>query len=145
MVSGLFHINGRPQPFPFQSVPDSFHCNGGVYPSHYLPRLPLLQSPLFPVVHPISLQPLTKCSSRNSFALTTIHFHGGCIPPPLQGAEEFVEFVGGVEVGFEFAGGEALPKVVETAGEEIERGGKNFAVGEDDVAPGGIGAAGEAQ
>jgi hypothetical protein len=40
----------------------------------------LLQSALFPVVHPISLQPLTKCSFRNSFALTTIHFHGGCTP-----------------------------------------------------------------
>jgi hypothetical protein len=25
--------------------------------------------------------------------------------PPLQGAEEFVEFVGGVEVGFQVAGG----------------------------------------
>ncbi len=33
-----------------------------------------------PVVHPVSVQPLTKCSSRNSFVLTTIHFDGGCIP-----------------------------------------------------------------
>jgi hypothetical protein len=40
-------------------------------------HLPFLGSALFPVVHPISLQPLTKCSSRNSFALTTIHFHWG--------------------------------------------------------------------
>src|ERR1700685_573256 len=39
--------------------------------------------------------------------------------PPLQGAEEFVEFVGGVEVGFEVAGGEAFAKVVEAASEEI--------------------------
>jgi hypothetical protein len=55
--------------------------NGGIPLSRSLDRLLLLQSPLFPVVHPIYLQPLTKCSSRNSFPLTTIHFHGGCIPP----------------------------------------------------------------
>jgi hypothetical protein len=35
--------------------------------------------------------------------------------------------------GFEFAGGEALAKVVEEAGEEIERGGEDLAVGEDDA------------
>jgi len=64
---------------------------------------------------------------------------------PLQGAEEFVELVRGVEVGFEFAGGEALAKIVEAAGEEIERGGEDFAVGEDNVAPGGIGAPREAE
>jgi hypothetical protein len=46
-------------------------------PSRYFFRLLVHQSPLFPVVHPIFLQRLTKCSSRNSFALTTIHFHGG--------------------------------------------------------------------
>src|SRR5260370_19457315 len=40
----------------------------------------------------------------------------------LQAAEEFVEFVGGVEVGFEFAGVEALAEVVEAAGEEVEGG-----------------------
>ena len=40
----------------------------------------LLQSPLFPAIHPFSLQPLTKCSSSNSFVLTTIHFHGGGTP-----------------------------------------------------------------
>jgi hypothetical protein len=55
----------------------------GVPPSRYFHRLPLLQSPLFPVVHPISLQALTKCSSRNSFALVTIHFHWGCTPLAL--------------------------------------------------------------
>ncbi len=38
---------------------------------------------LFPitVVYPLSIQPLTKCSSRNSFVLKTIHFHGGVYPP----------------------------------------------------------------
>src|ERR1700674_209919 len=51
-----------------------------IHSRHSTPRLPLLQSLLFPVVHPISLQPFTKCSSRNSFALKTIHFHGGCTP-----------------------------------------------------------------
>jgi hypothetical protein len=43
-----------------------------------------IPSPRFPALHPISLQLLTKCSSCNSFALTTIHFHGGCIPPCLD-------------------------------------------------------------
>jgi hypothetical protein len=62
-----------------------------------------------------------------------------------KAAQEFVEFVGGVEVGFEFAGGEFFAEVVEAAGEEIERGGENFLVGEDDIAPSGIGAAGEAK
>ena len=38
----------------------------------------------------------------------------------LQRSEEFVEFVGGVEVGFEVAGAEAFAKVVESAGEEVE-------------------------
>src|SRR3989454_6534644 len=68
-------------------------------------------------------------------------------PPwaPLQAAEEFVEFVGGVEVGFEFAGGEFFAEIVEAAGEEIECGGEDFLVGEDNVAPGGIGAASEAE
>src|SRR5260370_1190257 len=32
---------------------------------------------LLTVVHPLSLQPLTKCSSRNSFVFKTIHFDGG--------------------------------------------------------------------
>ena len=70
------------QPFPhtLQNTRDR------VPSSRYFFRLPVHQSPLFPVVHPISLQPLTKCSSRNSFALTTIHFHGGCIPPSLTDA-----------------------------------------------------------
>ena len=45
---------------------------------------------------------------------------------PLQGTEEFVEFVGGVEIGFEFAGGEAFAQIVEAAGEEVERGGEDF-------------------
>src|SRR6266849_4515388 len=39
---------------------------------------------LFPitVVHLLSVQPLTKCSSRNSFVFKTIHFDGGGVPPP---------------------------------------------------------------
>ena len=31
----------------------------------------------FPVVHPLSVQPLTKSFSRNPFVLKTIHFDGG--------------------------------------------------------------------
>src|SRR5712664_3133606 len=34
----------------------------------------------FTVVHPLSIQPLTKCSSRNSFVFKTIHFDGGVYP-----------------------------------------------------------------
>lgn len=64
---------------------------------------------------------------------------------PLQGAEEFVEFVGGVEVGFEVTGGEAFAEVVEAAGEKVESGGEDFFVGEDDIAPCGVGAAGQTE
>src|SRR5712692_2479775 len=63
----------------------------------------------------------------------------------LKGAEEFVEFIGGVKIGFEFAGGEALAKIVEAACEKIESGGEDFLIGEDDVAPSGIRAAGKAE
>jgi hypothetical protein len=61
----------------------------------------------------------------------------------LEAAEKFVELVGSVEVGFEFAGGETLAEVVKAACEEIEGGGEDFLVGEDDVTPGGIRTAGE--
>jgi hypothetical protein len=64
---------------------------------------------------------------------------------PLQGTEEFVEFVGGVEVGFEVAGGEAFAEIVEATSEKVEGGGEEVFVGEDDVAPGGVGAAGKAE
>src|SRR6266850_1863053 len=63
----------------------------------------------------------------------------------LQGTEEFVEFVGGIEVGFELAGGEFFAEVVEAAGEEIEGGREDFLIREDDVAPGGIGASGKTE
>src|SRR6266849_3295536 len=68
-----------------------------------------------------------------------------CASVGSEAAEEFVEFVGGVEVGFEFAGVEALAEVVEAASEEVESGGEHFAIGENDIAPGGVRAAGEAQ
>src|SRR5215472_6940217 len=54
--------------------------------------------------------------------------------PLSEAAEEFVEFVGGVEIAFEFAGRE-----------EVECRGKNFLIGEHDVAPSCIRTAGEAQ
>lgn len=63
----------------------------------------------------------------------------------LQGAEQLVEFVGGVEVGFEVAGGEFLAEVFDAAGKEIESGGEEIFVGENDVAPSGVGAASEAK
>ena len=47
----------------------------------------------------------------------------------LQAAEESVEFVGGVKVGFQFAGVQAFADVVETPGQEVQRCGKHFAIG----------------
>ena len=45
-------------------------------------RLSFPESPVTksPVVHPLSVQPLTKCSLHNSFVFNTIHFHGGGVP-----------------------------------------------------------------
>ena len=48
-------------------------------PSHLL---------LFTVVHPLSIQPLTKCSFRNSFVFKTIHFDGGCVYPSTRKKNE---------------------------------------------------------
>jgi hypothetical protein len=47
----------------------------------------------------------------------------------LEAAQEFVEFVGGVKVGFQFAGVQAFADVVETPGQEVQRAGKHFAIG----------------
>jgi hypothetical protein len=70
------------EPFPLQQggTPPLLYPERSPRRAH-LHRLPFLQSALFPALHPISLQSLTKCSSRNFFVLTTIHFHGGCTPP----------------------------------------------------------------
>jgi hypothetical protein len=54
---------------------------GGTPPPSLFLDCQSLQSPLFPAIHPIPLQQLTKCSSHNSFVLTTIHFHGGGYTP----------------------------------------------------------------
>jgi hypothetical protein len=40
MASGLFYVNGGPQPLSFQSPADSFHRHGGVYPLVYPERSP---------------------------------------------------------------------------------------------------------
>ena len=64
---------------------------------------------------------------------------------PLQGAKEAIELVGGVEIGFELAGAKAVAQFLEAPGVEIKSGRENFLVGENDVAPGGVGAAREAQ
>jgi hypothetical protein len=54
----------------------------------------------------------------------------GCLRYPLlEAAEEFVEFVGGVEVRFQFAGVEAFAEVVEAASQQIQRSGEDFAIG----------------
>ena len=44
-----------------------------------------------PVVHPLPAQLLTKCYSRNSFVLKTIHFDGECVgaPPAAQTFQPF--------------------------------------------------------
>ncbi len=47
----------------------------------------------------------------------------------LEAAEEFVEFVGGVEVCFQFAGVEAFAEVVEAASQQIQRSGEDFTIG----------------
>jgi hypothetical protein len=81
-----FRLRRRPTERPISPL---FLCLCRCSPSqqgvHPLPLFILDRHPTrslpFPAVHPISLQPLTICSSRNSFVLTTIHFHGGCIPP----------------------------------------------------------------
>ena len=63
----------------------------------------------------------------------------------LHIVEEPIQFVGGVEVAFKFAGREFLAEVIEPPGEEVERGGEHFLIGENNVAPRGIGAPGEPQ
>jgi hypothetical protein len=47
----------------------------------------------------------------------------------LEAAEEFVEFISGVEVGFEFARAEALAKIVKPACKKIECGREDLAIG----------------
>jgi len=58
--------------------------------------------------------------------------------PSLQRAEEFVEFVGSVEVSFQFARGQLFAEIVEAPGEKVEGGGEDLLIGENDVAPRGI-------
>ena len=52
-------------------------------PSHLL---------LFTVVHPLSIQPLTKCSFRNSFVLKTIHLSWVGCTPACTPSSKFVQF-----------------------------------------------------
>src|SRR5882762_5762902 len=40
----------------------------------------------FPVVHPLSIQQVTKCFFRNSFVLRAIHFEGGGVYPAAGSA-----------------------------------------------------------
>jgi hypothetical protein len=50
------------------------------HPRRTLPSLHSRNFSPFPVVDPHSIQQLTKCSSRNSFVLNSIHFDGGGTP-----------------------------------------------------------------
>ena len=61
---------------------NSFGINAFRTPFTTTEGVPLFNvaSAKIPVVHPLFLQSLTICSSRNPFILITIHFHGGCIP-----------------------------------------------------------------
>jgi hypothetical protein len=67
-------------PFIFLSLWTTFFATGGTPPPPIFLDHHSVRSLRFPAIHPISLQSLTKCSSRNSFVLITIHFHGGCTP-----------------------------------------------------------------
>ena len=60
VVISRLHLRRHPLSFTFLRLP-----------SHLL---------LFTIVYPLSIQPLRKCSFRNSFVLKTIHFDGGCVP-----------------------------------------------------------------
>src|SRR4029077_14044701 len=86
MRTGLLPFRVFAKLQPRSEPPSALSPRPLIHSCHSTPRLPLLQSLLFPVVHPISLQPFTKCSSRISFALTTIRFYGGvyphCYSPP---------------------------------------------------------------
>jgi len=68
---------------------------------------------------------------------------GSRIEADLQRAKEFVELVGGIEIGFEIAGAEPFAHFIQPACEQIERSGKKFLVGQDDIAPRRIRASGK--
>jgi hypothetical protein len=81
----LFSLQSK---LPTRSAPSTFNFQLLTsLPSSFKPTsLPiyLLASPMresqvtkSPVTHPLSIQQLTKCSSRNSFVLKMIHFDGG--------------------------------------------------------------------
>ena len=64
--------------------------------------------------------------------------------PRLKTAQQFVQFICGVEVGFQFAGSELVAQLVQPASKQIEPGGKNFPVGQHNVPPGAVGTASKA-
>ena len=72
--------------------------------------------------------PRGRCYVKSGSKTAALHVE-------LQAAEEFVELVGGVEIGFEFAGVEALAEVVEAAREKIQSRGEHFFIGQNDIAP----------
>lgn len=69
----------RPAPAPIED-PDPVGTRSGCLCVKLSGSLPSYLSQ-FTVIHPFSIQPLTKCSSRNSLVLNSIHFDGGGVPP----------------------------------------------------------------
>ncbi len=63
----------------------------------------------------------------------------------LKVAEKLVELVGRIERGFELAGRESVAEIEEVPGEKIEDGSDDFAIREENIAPGGVWAACEAE
>src|SRR6202166_4715039 len=63
----------------------------------------------------------------------------------LKATQQFIQFVGRVEVGFQFAGSELVAQFIEAASKQIEPGGKNFPVGQHNVPPSAVGTASKAQ
>ena len=83
------YTTATPQPLCHQSVTHSFPCDGGCTPYPLFPFLPAhppssVQNPKPPVVHPLSNQSLTECSSSNPFPLMNIHFQGRTPSPDGQ-------------------------------------------------------------
>jgi hypothetical protein len=84
----LFSATGVPQPFAYQSLPHSFHCDGGCTrctPSRrshrrvYLTNFHSGTRP--PAAHLPFFQSLAQCPFCNSFVFTFMHVIGG-VPPP---------------------------------------------------------------
>jgi hypothetical protein len=86
---GLLLHNGRPQPFSFQSLPASFHRNGGVYPFSQNVFRERATPRSEPVAVPLRLQqirfyPLSLCAVADHF----LHNEGGTPLPQSRRPNE---------------------------------------------------------